>query len=173
MKNLSLVMLFFACGLFAQDHATYRHQGAHLLPDPVATPGAVNPDVVADPDGGRRLLDGVEMNICAKDFSTKPFRKTTEKMKRDVCDEYGAAGKGCPDPKWGEIDHLVPLELGGMDVEANLWWQPAPDYHVKDHGVEDRLKPLVCRGKLTLVQAQDCVRKDWVVCAARVAVMAP
>lgn len=146
--------------------AHYGHDGQYALPDASVTPGAINPEVIADVSGDHRIVDGVEVNICAKGFSTKPFRKTTEAMKRQVCAEYGS--KDCPDPKKGEVDHLVPLELGGKDVLANLWWQPAPSYHVKDHQVEDKLKPLVCKGKMTLKQAQDCMRGDWVTCAKRV-----
>ncbi len=148
---------------------TYRVDAGLDLPDPACTPGAVDPEVVADPSGDHRVVDGVEMNICAKGFTTRPFRRTTEAMKHTVCAEYGAAD--CPDPKKGEVDHLVPLELGGRDALANLWWQPAPAYHVKDRQVEDKLKPLVCAGRLTLRQAQDCVRGDWVACAAKVKVM--
>ncbi len=147
----------------------YRADAGLDLPDPACTPGVVDPEIVADPSGDHRVVDGVEVNICAKGFTTRPFRRTTEAMKREVCAEYGA--KDCPDPARGEVDHLVPLELGGKDDVRNLWWQPAPSYHIKDHQVEDRLKPLVCAGRLTLRQAQDCVRGDWVACAAKVKVM--
>jgi hypothetical protein len=39
----------------------------------------------------------------------------------------------------------------------------------KDHQVEDVLPKLVCAGKMTLADAQTCIAKDWVACAARVA----
>lgn len=146
--------------------ARYGHDGKYALPDPELTPGAINPEIVGDPSGAHRLIDGVEYNICAKGFTTKPFRKTTDAMKRQVCREYGA--KDCPDTKKGEIDHDAPLEIGGLDALENLWWQTAPAYHLKDHQVEDKLKPLVCAGKITLEDAQRCILADWVKCKARV-----
>lgn len=160
---------FVTDGPVIVQHCFYSHEKGNLLPDPGCTPGAINPEIVADPSGDHRLVNGVEVNICAKGFNTKPFRKTTESMKRKVCAEYGS--KDCPDPKKGEIDHLVPLELGGEDAVTNLWWQPAPEYHVKDWQVEDKLKPLVCHRKMTLKQAQDCIRTDWVTCAKRIAAL--
>jgi hypothetical protein len=58
--------------------------------------------------------------LCAESFTTKPFRKTTQKMKDDVYAAYGVkrgegycagkgSGHGC------EVDHLISLELGGLD----------------------------------------------------------
>jgi hypothetical protein len=139
---------------------------SQALPNPTLTPGAVNVHVIAKPGAGAYLIDGVEYNLCAKDFRTKPFRKTSDALKKAICSEYGA--KDCPNAKRGEIDHLIPLELGGADVLANLWWQPAPAYRVKDRQVEDKLPRLVCAGKLSLADAQACIRDNWVTCAAKV-----
>ena len=138
---------------------------SQALPDAKLTPGAVNTQVIAEPGAGSYLIDGVEYNICARDFRTKPFRHTSAALKKQVCREYGAAD--CPDRKRGEVDHLVPLELGGADALDNLWWQPAPEYHAKDR-LEDKLPKLVCAGKMSLSDAQACVESDWVKCAAKV-----
>lgn len=155
-----LVALLCCAPALAQAH--YGHYGKYLLPDPVLTPGKVNTAVIADPSGDKYYDNGVEVNICAKDFSTKPFRHTTEKTKKTVCAEYGA--QGCPNDKTMEVDHLIPLEIGGEDSILNLWIQPAPDFHEKDHEVEDKLKPMVCKKLMTLKQAQACIVNDWVVC---------
>src|SRR4051812_44073407 len=74
---------------------------AQSLPDKKLTPGVI------------RTTNAKE--ICAKSFRTKPFRKTTPAMKKHVCDAYHVKAK-CPGTAQ-EIDHLVPLELGGMDDE--------------------------------------------------------
>jgi hypothetical protein len=59
-----------------------------------------------------------------------------------------------------EIDHLIPLELGGADDVKNLWPQPAPDYKYKDK-LENELHRLVCSGKVSLSAAQDEIKTDW------------
>lgn len=106
-----------------------------------------------------------EANLCAKDFRTGPYRKTSEATKKAACAEYGAAD--CPGPKW-EVDHLISLEIGGEDALPNLWPQPITQARVKDHGTEDVLPKLVCSGKISLKDAQTCISGDWVKCAARV-----
>lgn len=146
--------------------AHYGHEGKYLLPDKTVTPGAVNPEIIADRSRDKRLVDGVEVNICAKDFRTGPFRHTTQSMKEEVCREYAA--KDCPDPSKGEVDHVIPLEIGGEDALQNLWWQRSPEYHFKDHALEDKLPKLICSGKMTLKQAQTCIRDNWVECVKRI-----
>jgi hypothetical protein len=145
---------------------SYKKDGQYLLPDPKLTPGVVNPVIIADLSKASHIVNGVEANMCAKDFRTGPYRATSESTKKKVCREYGAAD--CPDPKSGEIDHLVPLEIGGLDSIQNLWWQPAPDYHIKDHRVEDKLPKLICSGKIGLKEAQHCIITDWVKCMTKI-----
>ncbi len=63
-----------------------------------------------------------------------------------------------------EIDHLVPLELGGANDRANLWPQPAlpvPGFHEKD-ALENLVHRRVCAGQMTLARAQRAVARDWV-----------
>jgi hypothetical protein len=84
-------------------------------------------------------------------------------MKKKVCEEY-CITTGCPGPGY-EIDHLVSIEIGGSEDIKNLWPQPADapgviGFHTKDV-VEDRSHKAVCSGKLTLEQAQDGIRTDW------------
>jgi hypothetical protein len=59
-----------------------------------------------------------------------------------------------------EIDHLVPLELGGSNRPANLWPQPLADAKRKDR-VEEQLHDLVCAGRMSLDAAQRAVERDW------------
>ena len=139
---------------------------SQTLPDAKLTPGAVNTQVIAEPGAGSYLIDGVEYNICARDFRTKPFRHTSAALKKQVCAKYGIT-RGCPGPRY-EIDHDVNLGIGGADVLANLWVQPIKQARIKDHQVEDRLPKLVCAGKMSLSDAQACVESDWVKCAAKV-----
>jgi 5-methylcytosine-specific restriction endonuclease McrA len=117
---------------------------AQTLPNHKLTPGAI------------RTRNAKE--ICSPKFHTKPYRKTTLAMKREVCTAYHVKIK-CPGPAQ-EIDHLVPLELGGMDAESNLWPQSYPAAHQKDL-VENRLHKMVCGGTISLEEAQRMLMTDW------------
>lgn len=60
-----------------------------------------------------------------------------------------------------ELDHLVPLGLGGHPTDPrNLWLQPWADARVKDEQ-EARLWHAVCDGRMTLEQAQHEILKAW------------
>jgi hypothetical protein len=62
-----------------------------------------------------------------------------------------------------EIDHIVPLELGGSNNIANLSPEPgsgAANYHVKDE-LENRLHDLVCAESMSLRTAQVGIATNW------------
>ena len=62
-----------------------------------------------------------------------------------------------------EIDHIVPLELGGSNDIANLFPEGAdahPGYREKDT-LENRLHLLVCAGSLGLGAARTGIAADW------------
>lgn len=169
-----LAVLGFMAGLVLASLSHCQTVAQYAKPDTKLTPGDVDPTLEADLTRNKRLVDGVEHNICAPDFVTPPFRVATksEAAKTRVCRAYGITS-GCPGRDW-ELDDAVPVELGGKNVEANLWPQPVKEARVKDHKVEDLLggpRGLVCAGKITLVDAQRCVRNDWVACMARVAAL--
>lgn len=133
--------------LVAGPHATYGHHGSILLPDPAVTPGAI------------RTIDA---DAVCNGGSTKQFRHTTSAMKKQVCAAYGV--KHCPKAKAMELDHLLPLELGGADKIENLWVQPAPEFHWKDD-LENVLHSKVCKTKeIELALAQQCIVADWASC---------
>ena len=63
------------------------------------------------------------------------------------------------------IDHLIPVELGGADTIDNLWPQKI---RARPYG-PDRKKLLteiflekIRSGKMTLAQAQEEIRRDWI-----------
>jgi hypothetical protein len=64
-----------------------------------------------------------------------------------------------------ELDHFVPLALGGNPRSPdNLWLQPWEGEwgaETKDR-LEVKLKNLVCAGKLTLDQARTAIRTNWI-----------
>jgi hypothetical protein len=118
------------------------------LPDPKLTPGDTFPGVTAD-------------DVCTPGWS-REHRNVTESMRDEVYAEYARSrGPGCC-----EVDHLVPLELGGSNDLKNLWPQPddpRPGDAEKDQ-LENELHHLVCSGKMPLVDAQKCVESNWVLC---------
>jgi hypothetical protein len=63
-----------------------------------------------------------------------------------------------------ELDHFVPLALGGHPrSEDNLWLQPWSGLwsaKVKDR-LERKLQVLVCAGQLSLRSAREVVQKGW------------
>lgn len=125
--------------------ATPAHASAPQRPNPDLTPGVI---ATSDP-----------AVFCRSGYSGV-HRHTSAKTKRAVYRAYGIAPSGDY-----EVDHLVPLSLGGADVAANLWPQSyvsTPfNAHVKDR-LETRLLRLVCHGTLAPEQAQEDIRTDWI-----------
>ena len=76
------------------------------LPDPIMTPGAVDPAATLDV-------------VC--NGTTRERRHVTAAERAEVLSAYNIpAAQGA----YYEIDHLVPLAIGGANVVANLWPQP-------------------------------------------------
>lgn len=59
-----------------------------------------------------------------------------------------------------ELDHLVPLELGGSSDVSNLWPEPGPIPNPKDR-IENAVRRAVCAGKVPLALAQHAMAADW------------
>ncbi len=127
---------------------------AGIYPDSFRTPGAINTGITQQ---------NIGENICKKGWSTKSIRPpssytTTLKLKQ--MKELGFKGK----PGDYEEDHFISLELGGNPTDAhNLWpqaYEPRPGSHEKD-AVEDWLHAQVCKGTMTLMQAQTAIVTDW------------
>jgi hypothetical protein len=108
-----------------------------LLPNPKLTPGKV-----AEHDKDR---SGVTARMEQKVFARYrlPWSRRTE----------------------FKIDHLIPLELGGADTIDNLWPQ---SLRIKPYGADRKelltevLLERIRTGRMTLAQAQEEIRKDWI-----------
>ncbi len=71
-----------------------------------------------------------------------------------------------------ELDHLVPLALGGHPRKlSNLALQARGGEQGAERKdiLERRLQVLVCRGELALGDAQACIAEDWEACARQYA----
>ncbi|MGH3184928.1 MAG: hypothetical protein ACRDOE_23900 [Streptosporangiaceae bacterium] len=128
-------------------HCSYRDHGQ--LPDPRCTPGSIDPRVTrAD----------IRSTICKKGWTStvRPPESQTERFKYDVA--YPAYRT--PRSQRTELDHLVPLELGGSNDATNLWPEHPPTPNPKDK-VENALNAAVCQGRVSLSAAQDAIAADW------------
>jgi hypothetical protein len=100
-----------------------------------------------------------EAQVCAADYeaSVKPIAK----WQRDqAIERYGRR----PEDFTGELDHLIPLSLGGTNDPDNVWPMPpsktmGPE---QKQALDLKLHQLVCDKTLKLKDAQDAIKKDWV-----------
>jgi len=123
------------------------------LPRRDLTPGAIDP----------RVTQGnIASTICRRGYTAtvRPPYEYSNAMKHRLMRAYGVTGSIHD----YELDHLIPLELGGCpSCETNLWPQPRnafPSAREKDE-VEDYLNREVCSGAMPLAEAQREIARDW------------
>lgn len=157
-----------------------KRSGAYLLPVPTPSPagGVTNvagvnsgPEVVfaKTPDGvvlpnrgltpGSAFTDVREAEICELHF-TLGVRQPRFNAKVFAFSQYGVS---IHDREDYQVDHLIPVSLGGDNTTKNLWPQPyagTRGAHQKDV-LERQLRGLVCSKQLSLRQAQQAIAKDW------------
>jgi hypothetical protein len=107
--------------------------------------------------------------IC--NTSTHGRRLVTATVHRQAFTEYGYSYPQAPGAF--EVDHLIPLELGGDNVIENLWAEPAeprPGFHEKDK-VENYLHKQVCSHSMSLADAQHQIATDWMAVWNRISSM--
>ena len=124
-----------------------RARDGGRLPDPACTPGSVDPAVTQAT---------IRRTICVSGWTAtvRPPSGETTRAKYDVA--RPAYGSTAP----GELDHLVPLELGGSNDITNLWPEAGAIPNAKDP-VENELKAAVCAGTITLYRARLAFARDW------------
>ncbi len=116
-------------------------------PDPACTPGAV-------------FANATTTQICVPGY-TKTVRSVSTATRKKVYAEYGL-----PYPKIRnsyEVDHFIPLALGGSNDMSNLFPEaalPLPGFHEKDV-VEIYLYQEVCAGRVALPAAERQISTDW------------
>jgi len=124
------------------------------LPDPICAPGAADPAVTQA---------NVGTTICVSGYTTKvrPPVSYTNPIKQDLIRRYGLSGSLAD----YELDHLVPLEVGGAPRSVrNLWpesWTKRPSAREKDR-LENLLHTRICNGTIALADAQRMFEQNWV-----------
>ena len=105
--------------------------------------------------------------VCVSGWA-EAHRNVTEEVRHQVFAEYGLS--------YGvhgsyEVDHLIPLELGGSNDIRNLWPENYRGFLNADDKdrLENYLHDAVCSGRVPLQTAQEAIATDWVkaYCAAR------
>ncbi|QSR86622.1 HNH endonuclease [Candidatus Methylacidiphilum infernorum] len=118
-----------------------------VLPDPQLTPGDT--------------FDVTKEDICVPGYA-KRVRDVPPALKRKVYLRYGILN---PEPHHYEIDHLIPLGLGGSNSIKNLWpqsyWTSPWNAYLKDK-LEYKLHKLVCLGIVDLKEAQQAIATNWI-----------
>jgi hypothetical protein len=118
-------------------------------------PGALNDDVTQA---------NVQQTICVPGWTStvRPSTSYTNGVKAKLLREQGLPQS---DATKYELDHFVPLALGGHPRKIdNMWlqlWVGEWGARTKDR-LEVRLKNLVCSGAISLQRARDAIRRDWI-----------
>ena len=129
------------------------------VPDPQCTPGGINSTVTLSvmQDPGWRTR-------CIRDCEESQARKHAAYSWYQIPNPQNNSGSN----QICELDHVVPLELGGADGMGNIWPQCGPDdttlknryFKLKDH-VENYLADEVKAGRMPLDAAQRGIASDW------------
>ena len=128
---------------------------------------AAGQDAVTAPDmPNRTLTPGDTLDVTLADIQVSGYsakvRNVPISVKRQVYASYGIQ-------TWGkgeyEVDHLIPLSLGGSNSTKNLWpesYLTEPwNAHTKDQ-LEYKLLQLVRSGQVDLHTAQQEIATDWI-----------
>jgi hypothetical protein len=113
-------------------------------------PGAVDPAITQA---------NVHATVCRLGYTkaVRPSKEWSASVKARLLIEQHLPGK----IQDYELDHLVPLGLGGAPRDpANLWLQSWPEARAKDDD-ESALHRAMCTGRLTLEQAQRRILEQW------------
>ena len=142
--------------------------GYSVIPRHDLTPGARD---------GRVTQANIDKTICTDDWDdrNRPSASFTTPTKTKQIAAYGYSTYAIEN---FELDHLVPIELGGDPTAIpNLWPEPweARRERLVPHGwgaetknaLESHLHRAVCAKEIPLAEAQQAVAGDWIAAAKR------
>ncbi len=117
------------------------------MPNPILTPGVAAP---------------VSRDMVCSASEADETRIISTALAITVFNHYGISN---PRSRAYEVDYLITPALGGAEDVRNLWPQPYAsgvwNSRVKD-ALEDRLRTMVCEGRMDLSAAQGELARDWI-----------
>jgi len=149
-----VALAFLLAGCAAPRTAVSDVETAFTRPISLEPPGAINAVVTQATIG---------QTICVPNWTTtvRPPSSYTNGIKLTMLRDLGLPEA---DAEKYELDHFIPLALGGHPRDLkNLWLQPWNGVwgaHTKDR-LEGKLKNLVCAGQLTLLEARTAIQQNW------------
>jgi hypothetical protein len=131
----------------------------YQLPDRRCTPGGIDPSVTVD-----TLRDPRWRTRCIRNCQTSESEKHIAYAYYNLARPRVNSGED----QICELDHLVPIELGGADGMGNIWPECGStgvvlnerSFKVKDR-VENYLANEVRAGRMPLSEAQHGIADDW------------
>lgn len=143
----------------ASSSCTPSTRRGYLIPDRRCTPGGIDRSVTVNV-----LRDSKWRTRCIRNCETSEQEKHVAYSWYGIQKPRGNSG----DNQVCELDHLVPLELGGADGMGNIWPECGPNatvlenryFKVKDR-VENYLADEVRAGRVPLATAQRGIATDW------------
>lgn len=142
-----------------ENMCSAQMRNGYPVPDTRCTPGGINDSVTAevlrDPKWRTACIRNCQESEAEKHAAYKWYglrKPRTNSGENQVC----------------ELDHVVPLELGGADGLGNIWPECGPDavtldnryFKIKDR-VENYLADEVKAGRMSLDAAQQGIASDW------------
>lgn len=127
----------------------------NALPDRALTPGAIDTAVTQN---------NIQSTVCVRGYTDKvrPDKKYTNRLKHEQLQQYRYADR---DVKNYELDHLIPLNIGGNPSDPkNLWPQSRHGEWSAEqkNDLEFVVYKMVCQGEISLHEAQQRMAKDWI-----------
>ncbi|MES2365743.1 MAG: hypothetical protein V4563_07630 [Pseudomonadota bacterium] len=123
--------------------------------------------IATNPDVTQATID---QTICVVGY-TKTVRPSTSYTRGVKLMLLRREGLPADAAKNYELDHLINLSIGGHPRKlSNLVLQPwkGPDSARRKDKLEVALEKRVCRGEMTLIEAQLCIAEDWHACAHQI-----
>jgi hypothetical protein len=134
------------------------------LPVAFCTPGAIRGDML-NPTNAT-----LAATVCHPGWTTtvRPPTSETDRTKTAAMKAYGESASLRPTV---EMDHLIPLELGGANDVSNLWPEisdePGQGFRNSKDKVENDLKAAVCAHRIAIADAQNAIATNWTTAEAK------
>lgn len=150
-QHFTIQAILLACGLCM----AFPFAIASDLPNPTLTPGAINTEIT-------QL--NINQTVCVKGYTKtiRPPTYYTNRLKKRQIREYGYQNHN---PRDYEEDHLIALSIGGNPTDPkNLWPEPRNSEWsaAKKDALELVLHKMVCKGGISLVNAQKAMGSNWI-----------